>query len=213
MYLFCLILASLSKIKLGFFLKRTWIFIPLFSLFIALPALFNIFIPGEALFIFKVSGLKIAITRQGLWGAALFVVRVLTSVSLVVLLSLVTGHTGLLKVLRTFRIPQIFVLTLGMCYRYIYLFIEIIGNTYLSMKSRVGRKIHYKKGQHIIAWNIAGLWQRSYQLNQQVYLAMLSRGYTGEPCMLNSFKTKAIDWLWLFFAIIIFGLVSYLNYG
>ena len=31
LYLICLALAWLSKISLGFFLKRTWIFIPLFS--------------------------------------------------------------------------------------------------------------------------------------------------------------------------------------
>ncbi|MDD2752479.1 MAG: cobalt ECF transporter T component CbiQ, partial [Candidatus Omnitrophica bacterium] len=40
LYLLCLFLSCLSRIHLGFFLKRTWVFIPLFSLFIAIPALF-----------------------------------------------------------------------------------------------------------------------------------------------------------------------------
>ena len=105
------------------------------------------------------------------------------------------------------KIPQIFVTTLGMCYRYIYLFIGIIQNTYLAIKSRVGNKVHYKRGQNIVAWNIACLWQRSYQLNEQVYQAMLSRGYRGEPVILDDFKIRAKDAVWLFTVGLIFILI------
>jgi len=212
LYLVCLLLAALSKIQLGFFLKRTWIFIPLFSLFIAIPALFTAFTPGEPLFIFRFLGIRLIISRPGLSTAALFVIRVLTSVSFVILLGLVTKHNELLKVLRIFRIPQVFVMTLGMCYRYIYLFIEIIQNTYLAIKSRVGTSIHYEKGQRIVAWNIANLWQRSRQLNEEVYKAMLSRGYTGEPRVLDEFETSTRDWAWLFCTVVISVLVVYLDW-
>jgi len=179
-YILCLVLVFLSKINIWFFLKRTWVFIPLFAFFIAIPALFSIVTPGEALAIFKIAGLELTITHQGLSGAALFVMRVITSVSFVVLLSITTRHFELLRTLRVFKIPQVFVMTLGMCYRYIFLFVEIVEHTYLAIKSRVGVKMHYKKGQHIVAWNIAYLWTRSYQLNEDVYKAMLSRGYQGE---------------------------------
>ena len=160
LYLVCLLLTALSSIKIGFFLKRTWFFIPIFSLCIAIPAVFT----------------------QGLYSASLFVMRVLVSVSFVVLLSLTTRHTVLLNVLRFFKVPRIFVMTIGMTYRYIYLFAEIIENTYLAIKSRTGGfKIHHTKGREIVSWNIATLWQRSAQLSEEVYQAMLSRGYTGEP--------------------------------
>ncbi|PIP20054.1 MAG: cobalt ECF transporter T component CbiQ [Candidatus Omnitrophica bacterium CG23_combo_of_CG06-09_8_20_14_all_40_11] len=212
MYAFCLVLAGLSSIRLGFFLKRTWIFIPLFSFFIALPALFNIFTPGEPVLSFRIFIFSLSITKQGIASASFFFMRVLTSVSLCVLLVLTTRHYILLKVLRIFRVPQVFVMTLGMCYRYVYLFIEIIENTYLAIKSRVGRVSSVKSGQGIVAWNIASLWQRSYQLNEDVYKAMLSRGYRGEPVVLNDFRIKAIDWVWLFIAILISGSVFYLTY-
>jgi cobalt/nickel transport system permease protein len=211
LYALCLLLTYLSKINLGFFLKRTWIFIPLFSLFIAIPALFNIITPGEALVTFNIIGFKLALTRQGLFGAFLFVSRVITSVSFVVLLNLTTKHFVLLKVLRVFKIPQIFVMVLGMCYRYIYLFVEIIENTYMAIKSRVGLQVNYKHGQRIVAWNIGFLWQRSYLLNENVYKAMLSRGYRGEPCLLDDFKSKPRDWLWLFFMLGISASMLYLN--
>jgi cobalt/nickel transport system permease protein len=212
LYALCLLLSSLSNIGLGFFLKRTWVFIPLFSLFIAVPALFSFFTPGEALVTLSIVRLKLTITQQGLSGASLFVLRVITSVSFAVLLSITTRHLELLKVLRIFKIPQVFVMTLGMCYRYIFLFVEMIESIYLAIKSRVGVTVYYKKGQHIVAWNIAYLWVRSYQLNEDVYKAMLSRGYRGEPLILEEFNMKSRDWLWLFFVLIISVMLFFLNY-
>lgn len=211
LYALCLLLALFSGINLGFFLKRTWVFVPLFSLFIAVPAIFSKFTPGEALATLNILGLKLIITRPGLAGALVFVMRVATCVSFVVLLSITTRHFELLRVLRIFKIPQIFVMTLGMCYRYVYLFVEIIESTYLAIKSRVGTAVHYQKGQGIVAWNIASLWARSYQLNEEVYKAMLSRGYQGEAATWNDFKIKPRDWLWLFIVILIGTATIYLT--
>jgi len=109
------------------------------------------------------------------------VVRVATSVSLVVLLSLTTRHTQLLKVLRIFGVPQVFILTVSMCYRYLYLFAQMLENILTAIKSRVGVVSTPQKGQKVVAWNIANMWNRAEQMQSQVYLAMLSRGYAGEP--------------------------------
>jgi cobalt/nickel transport system permease protein len=212
LYGICLLLTYCSRIPLGFFLKRTWVFIPLFSLFIAVPALFSVFTPGEPWITFKIFGSIFIITRQGAGGAGLFVLRVITSVSFAVLLSITTRHFELLKVLRIVRIPQIFVMTIGMCYRYVYLFVEILENMYRAIKSRVGLVAHYKKGQKIVAWNIAFLWARSYQLNEDVYKAMLSRGYRGEPFILDDFKMRFGDWLWLACSGAIFLITLYVTY-
>ena len=212
MYLFCLLLAAFSSIRLSFFLKRTWIFIPLFSLCIGLPALLNIFTPGEPILSFKVFSFSLSITKQGVAGAALFFLRVLSSVSLCTVLVLTTRHDVLLKVLRILKIPQVFVMTLGMCYRYVYLFIEVVQNTYLAIKSRVGNVTSVKSAQGVVAWNIATLWQRSYKFNEEVYQAMLSRGYRGEPMVLNDFRSRPGDWFWLFIAVLIFCSAFYLNH-
>jgi cobalt/nickel transport system permease protein len=203
-YIFVLMLSSSSKINLWFFLKRTWVFIPLFSLFIAVPAIFDFFSPGDPVVSLVILNAKLVITKQGLSSAALFVMRVITSVSITILLALTTRHNELLKVLRLFHVPQIFVMTLGMSYRYIYLFAEVVENTYLAIKSRVGNRMHHRKGRAVVAWNIASLWHRSYHLNNQVYNAMLSRGYRGEPRVYEESKTNATDWLTLAFASTVF---------
>lgn len=203
-YGICLLLAFSSSIDVVFFVKRTWLFIPLFSLCIAIPALFNFFTPGEPLARFTLFTLTIIITRQGVASAVIFFLRVLASVSLCVLLSLTTRHNVLLKVLRIVGVPQVFVMTLGMCYRYVYLFIEIIQNTYSAMKSRVGIISSSVKGQRMVAWNIASLWHRSFAMHYQVYNAMLSRGFTGEPEVMSDFRMTAQDIAWLVASILLF---------
>ncbi|MDP3142439.1 MAG: energy-coupling factor transporter transmembrane component T, partial [Candidatus Omnitrophota bacterium] len=144
-------------------------------------------------------------------GATLFVMRVVSSVSFAVLLSITTRHFELLKVLRIFKIPQIFVMILGMCYRYVFLFVEMVENTYLAIKSRIGATVNYKRGQHIVSWNIAYLWLRSYRFNEEVYKAMLSRGYQGEPVILNDFEFRGKDWVWLCMVAIIFVSIFYFS--
>jgi len=193
LYLVCLLLAVLSRLRLGFFLVRTWVFIPLFSLAIAIPALFSFVSPGETV----ASAGIFQVTQHGIRAATFFVGRVLVSVSLAVLLSLTTRHTALLKALRAFGVPQVFVMVLGICYRYIYLFVELIENTYRAVRSRTGTRMHHRQGQRVVAWNIGQLWSRSYSLNEQVYGAMVSRGFRGEPVSLDRFRTRLRDWVWL----------------
>ena len=211
LYLLCLILAFCSNVPMVFFILRTWVFIPLFSLFIAIPALFSVVTPGEPVCEFIFLGIKLVITRQGLDGAILFVTRIATSVSLVVLLSLTTRHAELLKVLRGLGVPKVFVLTVSMCYRYLYLFAVMVENIFTAVKSRVGVAVHYTRGQQIVAWNIANMWNRAYRMNEDVYNAMLSRGYTGEPRLLSKFHTRFRDWLWL--SVSVFACVAFFYWG
>jgi len=212
LYVFCLILAVMSQIPLTFFLLRTWVFIPLFSFCIAIPALFSFVTPGDPVWFFYLLGVKFIVTRPGLDGAILFVVRVATSVSLVVLLSLTTRHTQLLKVLRIFGVPQVFILTVSMSYRYLYLFAQMLENILTAIKSRVGVVSQHQTGQKVVAWNIANMWNRAEQMNEQVYLAMLSRGYTGEPRVLIKSHPEFKDWAWLLFSLTICSMIIYLGY-
>ncbi|NMW20857.1 MAG: cobalt ECF transporter T component CbiQ [Chlorobiaceae bacterium] len=203
LYGFCLILAFSSSIPIRHFLGRTLFFIPFFSLCIVLPTLFSTVTPGDPVCSFNVLGINGTLTRPGIDGALLFVVRIATSVSLVVLLSLTTRHSELLKVLRIFGIPYIFVLTVSMCYRYLYIFATMVENIFTAVKSRVGVVSHHRHGQNVVAWNIANTWNRTTQMSEEVYMAMLSRGYTGEPRLLSQFYATPKDWVWLLSSLII----------
>jgi cobalt ECF transporter T component CbiQ len=195
LYGICLAAVTGSRIAPLFFLKRTLPFIPFFSLFLALPALFSGITPGAPAAAFALLGHHFIITHQGIATASLLLFRVTVSVSLAAVLVLTTRHHALLKTLRIFRVPQLFVMTIGMSYRYILLLIDIIQNTFLGIKSRVGVVSSTRAGRRIAAANMASLWLRSYRLHSQVYDAMVSRGYTGEPVVRQEFRARAADYL------------------
>jgi cobalt/nickel transport system permease protein len=210
-YALTLVMAGASAIPLRFFLKRTLLFVPLFSLFIVLPALFNVVTPGTPLVTFSLFSHNLSITRQGIDSSTIFFMRVLASVSLAILLMLTTRHHVLLKVLRIFKVPQLFVMTMGMTYRYIYLLLDIVQNTFIAIRSRVGFVTSAKEGRRIVAANMAGLWLKSYRMQTQVYSAMLARGYTGEPKVLDDFHARGTDCIVLTGAIAFFIGTLWLN--
>ncbi|MFH0754782.1 MAG: cobalt ECF transporter T component CbiQ [Candidatus Omnitrophota bacterium] len=212
LYLLCLMLVMVSQIPLGFFLVRTWVFIPIFSLGMAIPALFSSVSPGESVYSFQLMGVTLMITRQGIDAAVLFVVRVTTSVSWAVLLSLTTRHGELLKVLRVFGVPRVFILTVFMCYRYLYILAVMVENIFLALRSRVGVVTQHQKGRHVVAWNMANTWNRTAQMSEDVYKAMLSRGYTGEPQMLIPFHMGWKDVAWLLCSVVMCAGFLYAGY-
>ena len=157
-YCVSIMLAGLSGISIPFFLKRVWFFIPLFTLFIAIPAVF----------------------MYGIVPAVIFVLRVATCVSFAVLMTITTRHNILLKALRSFRVPNIFIQTLDMTYRYIFFFVKIFEEMHTGLKSRLVKSIDGKVARGWIGSRIGYLFKRSVKMSEDVYMAMLARGYTGE---------------------------------
>lgn len=218
LYVLTLAMAAVSSIPLWFFVKRVWLFIPIFTGIVVLPSLFNIFRPGDAIwtiwnFGHEVMvgpwslGTSIAVTSQGLKGAVVLVLRVTTSVSLAILLTLTTHWADLLKALRVFLVPRIFVLVLSMAYRYIFLILGMATDMFTARTSRMVGSSSPKEDRHFIASSMATLLGKSHALSEEVYSAMISRGYSGEPLTLYHFKTNTGDWLWLV-AVIMLGAVA-----
>src|SRR5262249_46777740 len=112
-----LILALLSRISWRALAKRGWAGALLFSGPVALPAGF--LTPGRI--IFRLPLFDWPVTSQGMTGAALLIARVVTAVTLTLLLILSTPWPRVLKALRALGAPVVLVVVLGMTYRYIFL--------------------------------------------------------------------------------------------
>ncbi len=203
LYAIIVLLVPFSNIRIGFFLKRTLLFVPIFSFVIVVPAIFDAVSPGTVVASWHVFGLKLSVTRQGIDAAGIFCMRVLDCVSMSVLLVLTTRQHVLLKVLRIFKVPQLFVMTIGMSYRYIFLFLDIIQKMFIGIKSRVGFVSSSTEGRRIATAHMAGLWLRSYRLHTAVYDAMISRGYNGEAYVLDEFRSTIADKIMLILSFII----------
>jgi len=203
-----LLLAVTSKVRLGYYLRRVWLFIPLFTLVIAIPAMFNFIVPGQALFVILskgqplgslVSPWTISITVPGVQGAILFILRTGTAVSLVILLALTTRWTELLASLQSLKVPTAFVMILGMTYRYVFVLVGIAQDMSFALKSRT---LSSERNANVREWlgaTIGVLFRRSMNMSELVNLSMISRGYDGRVRKVTEFRAEPFDWAFLVF--------------
>jgi cobalt/nickel transport system permease protein len=200
LYALTIPVALASSIPLGFYLKRVWAFMPFFTGVVAIPALFSPFTPGTPLIILidmTAPPLYLAITQPGMLTAAFLLLRVGASVSIAVLLILTTRWSVLLKALRVLRMPQVFVLILGMTYRYVYVLLHAANNMFLARKSRLVGHVSSTDARNWIAASVGTLFSKSYTLSDDVYLAMQSRGFGGEALVMDAMAWRQVDWVWL----------------
>ena len=190
----CLVAAALaSRIPLDFYVRRVWVGIPLFAAIVVIPAIF--LVPGPRLFELTLGPITIAPSVPGLAGAILFVARVGVSVSVAILLVMVTPWADLLKSLRAIRTPQVFVLILSMTYRYIFLFLHTVNGIFLARKSRIVARTSGAEQRRWISGTIGTVMSRSFKMSNEVYTAMLARGFGGEMRSYNAFAMRPPDWL------------------
>lgn len=131
MYGATLFFAAASTLPVGLFVKRVWLFVPILTGIMVLPATLSVVRPGDiVLTLWHWNGHSQGITEQGLGSAGRVVARVAVSISLVVLLTLTTPWIRLLAAPRSLGVPLIFILIIGMAYRYIFLLLASEERTY-----------------------------------------------------------------------------------
>lgn len=205
-YLLSLVFAYLSRVDILFFIKRVWVFVPIFAGIVMIPILFNIFMTGDTLIPVMTLGPgahlgpfplpeTVAITRQGTVVALTFVLRVATCVSAAVLLFLTTPRDLLFKSLRSIRVPKVYVLTLDMCYRYIFLFIGMVKDFYLAKKSRTITPLPLIEEQKWVGGRVGYTLIKSLDMSGKVHNAMVSRGFDGDIRLLHRYTLHNRDYV------------------
>ncbi len=191
--------AAASRVPFEFFVRRVWLGIPLFAGIVVIPAIF--FVPGPRLFELALGPLTIAPSIPGLQGAVLFVARVGVSVSLAVLLVMTTPWADVLKSLQAIRVPQLFILVLAMTYRYIFLFLHLTNGMFEARKSRTVARTTGGEQRRWISGSMGNLLNRSVRMSNDVYAAMIARGFGGEMRTLNTYRMRPSDWTALAMAV------------
>jgi cobalt/nickel transport system permease protein len=194
-YAATLLLAALSRLPLGFFIKRVWLFIPVFTLVVVLPATLSIVTPGRiVLQLWSWHGHGQGFTAQGLTSAGLVVSRVAVSISLVLLLTLTTPWVRLLAALRSLGVPRMFVMVISMAYRYVFLLLGSVSEMYESRKARtVGAVRHDRSARAFVGASAGALVGKASQLAEEVHQAMVARGYRGEATTVQAFRLEVGD--------------------
>ena len=209
MYAGALAIAAASRLPIGFFVKRVWLFIPVFTLIVVAPATLSVVTSGHVVLeLWSWNGSPQGITSQGLQSAGLIVSRVAVSISLVVLLTLTTPWTRLLADLRSLRVPRIFILVIGMAYRYIFLLLGSVTDMYEARRSRtLGAQKHDASARQFVTASAGALFGKASHLADEVHQAMVSRGYRGDARALAATRVGRADILLVAIAALVGALV------
>ena len=199
LYLILLMAARVSQIPFDFYVKRVWIGIPFFAGIVIIPSIF--FAPGPRLFDLPIGPIHLGMSIPGIAAAIVFVARVGVTVSVAILLVMTTGWSDVLKSLQTLRVPQVFILILSMSYRYIFLFLHAANGMVEARKSRTVGRTTGGEQRRWISGSMGALMNKSFKMSNDVYAAMLARGFSGQIRTYSSYRMAQRDWLGLTAAI------------
>lgn len=193
-------LAAASRIPLAR-LGRSWLAVPLFSAAIVAPATLNLVTPGQPVLLLwqplSSRWPSLAITDAGLVVASRFILRTTACVTLALLLTATTPAARLFRGLRALGVPKLIVMLLSMMERYLAVLLRAAQEIHLAKLSRSIAAGTLREEQAWVAAGMGALFRRTQALGHAVYLAMLSRGYTGEVYLLDEPRWRSRDWLFL----------------
>ncbi|HEY6329122.1 MAG TPA: cobalt transporter CbiM [Blastocatellia bacterium] len=183
-------MALLSAVSVRHLATRVWVGALIFSGVIAFPSIF--LVPGAALW--RVPLLGWTATSQGLTSASFLISRVETAITFSTLLILCTPWTHVMKALKTLGVPSLLIVVLGMTYRFIFVMLRTAKDMLESRRSRVIGRMNGAEQRRLAASTVGVLLNKSMHLSGEIYLAMLSRGFTGNAYSLDEFEMKSHDW-------------------
>lgn len=171
--------------------KRIWGFMPLVTLIISLPAMFNFVIAGTPLLVIHHGDAvktwlgitwpaDIYISQQGFRAGMILFIRVGLSISCGVLIAMTTPMASLFKSLRVLGLPSIMVMVTEMCYRYLVLTLNLSIEMFEARCLRTVGVMSMASKRAQVGSSISALFARSVSLADEVYAAMVARGYTGQ---------------------------------
>jgi cobalt/nickel transport system permease protein len=177
--------ARLGRVPLPFLARRLAIELPFVAFAVFLPVVGQ----GERV---EVLGLPLAV--DGLWAAWNIVVKGTLGVAASVVVAATTPVPELLRGLERLRLPRAFTTVAGFMVRYADVIADEVRRMRIARVSR-GHDPRWIWQARAVAASAGSLFIRSYERGERVYLAMVSRGYTGAMPVLHELATSRRQWL------------------
>jgi energy-coupling factor transporter transmembrane protein EcfT len=105
--------------------------------------------------------------------------------------------SDLLRALTSLRFPDVVVATLAMTHRQILTLLRTVEQTHLARESRTLWRGSARENRDWVTERMAFVVRKSLKTADDVYDAMLARGYTGAMPSLRRLRVGPADWAWL----------------
>jgi cobalt/nickel transport system permease protein len=186
-------LATTSGVEVASFARKVWSSAGLFAVLLSAPAATAWITPGPVL----VPLGPLSITAPGLLIAARLVTRVAAGAGFGLLVVWTTRWTDLLHALSALGLPDLVVATLAMTQKQIMSLLRTVENMHLARESRMLSTGSARENRGWVVERMAFVARRSMKTADDVYDAMLSRGFTGAMPSLIELRATARDGVWL----------------
>ncbi|MEU7551781.1 cobalt ECF transporter T component CbiQ [Streptomyces sp. NPDC044571] len=173
-----------ARIPAAFLLRRLLIEVP----FVAFAVLMPFVAQGE-----RVEVLGLSLSVSGLWGAWNVLAKGTLGVAASVLLASTTELRSLLLGLQRLKLPPLLVQIASFMIRYGDVITDELRRMSIARRSR-GFEASGIRHWGVLAKTAGALFIRSYERGERVYLAMVSRGYTGSMPVIDDVAATRAQW-------------------
>lgn len=179
-----LVVARFGEVPLGFIARKLAIELPF--------VLFAVFLPfiGQGPRT-EVAGLSLSI--EGLWAAWNILIKATLGLTSTIILGATTPLPDLLRGLERLRMPRVITAIAAFMIRYLDVISEEMSHMRIARESR-GYDPRWIWQVKALASTAGTLFIRSYERGERVYLAMVSRGYSGALPELEDGAASRASW-------------------
>jgi len=200
-------LAAASRVGVGSFERKVWLSAGLLALLVAAPSALRVFTPGPVV----VSLGPLSLTEPGLMGVATLVTRVVAAAGFALLVIWTMRWSDLLRALSAMRLPDVVVATLAMTQKQILTLLRTVEQIHLARESRTLTRGSVRADRSWVTERMAFVVRKSMKTADDVYDAMLSRGFTGAMPSLVKLRLRPRDWAWSAASIALCAAILYVD--
>jgi len=202
---FVFILTIISRLNILSLYRRVLFLGFVFGFLIALPSAFNVITGGEIVlpvlhlsksyrfWIYRIPE-EIGLTAEGVYGVILLTSRVINSLSLSFLVLYTTPFPAIIKALKVLKAPDSLLMIITLAYKYVFIFAKTAEEMHLAKKSRLAGQVTHADGRRWIAGRIAFIFNKTRLQCEEIFRAMLSRGFSDRIEIYGVRKLLARDW-------------------
>ena len=187
-----MILAAASLVGVASFARKVWLSAGLLALLVSLPSALQFFTPGAVV----VSLGPLSLTEPGLMGVATLVTRVVAAAGFALLVIWTMRWPDLLRAVSAMHMPDVVVATLAMTQKQILTLLRTVEQMHLARESRTLSLGTTRENRAWVTDRMAFVVRKSVKTADDVYDAMLSRGFTGAMPSLVRLQMLPRDWMW-----------------